>query len=107
MRDLARVDVSKQLVYDAPTNAVDFLKFYTAILSNVPDEYKSVTRIDFNSVREYGDEVKYIEMYYYRPKTEEEIQLESAAKKASAMNRKKQLLEQLQKINAQLGEIGD
>lgn len=57
-------------------NAIKFLEWFEEKISSIPEEFRSSAKVELESVSGYEDSsYAAIEIYYYRPETEEEAKV--------------------------------
>lgn len=76
MNEVVRVDVFSGQRYDGdwpPDGFTDALAWFQDKLAQIPDKFKGVARCEISSEGGYEDShYGYIEIWYYRPETEDE-----------------------------------
>ena len=81
---------------DLPTLAIDWPKWIENEISKVPEEYRSVVRIDTES--DWDSSAVTFEMFYRRPETAEEAAIregQAASRKMAEELRERKLFERL------------
>jgi len=63
---------SESIVYAMPSKPTEFLAFWEEKFNEVPEEYRDSTEIEFEADMDYDSVISSVEIYYYRPETEEE-----------------------------------
>jgi hypothetical protein len=94
------VFVSEQYDGNWPSsNAVDFVSFIVQTIESIPEEYRNEARIEIDSNLGYEDSTTTsIEIYYYRPETEEEKEKREKKEIEQVKMRKEFLLYQLKAL---------
>jgi hypothetical protein len=86
--------------YEVPSNAKEFILFFQEKIDLIPDQFKDSAFIEIDS-RTYCDSSYInIDIHYFRPKTEEELQLDaenSARQQEQAKRRKLAEFERLKR----------
>lgn len=86
--------------YYSCTSAWEFKKRIDDAFNSIPEEFQDDAGFDVEATEYYGSYETSMEMYYYRPETDEEMrerQKKLRSKKAVEEEREKELLKQLQK----------
>ncbi len=74
MRKLVKVFEAEQYDGNWPTdNAFKFLSWLKEKVEQIPEEFRSSAKIEIDSIEEYGNAHAMLQIYYYRPETEEEM----------------------------------
>lgn len=89
--------------YDIPEDAAGFMAFFAEKLETIPDEYRHSAKIEVRAETCYDSAILAVEIYYYRPETEQEVSdrlAKQAAKEAQNQARK---LAEFQRLRDELG----
>ncbi len=62
--------------WDFPSELVEIKTWAERYIQIAPKEYRDAIKIEISIIDEWGESYTTVELYYYRPKTEEEIEAE-------------------------------
>lgn len=102
-----KITVFDKQQYDAEwpsEDAIEFIAFFQEKLASIPEEFRSSAIIEVDSISGYeGSSYASINIYYYRPETEEEVKVrESKAQNKAELLRQREL-KQLEELKRKYG----
>ena len=101
------VDVFKKEQYDGEwpeENAIKFLAWFEEKINSIPKEFKDSAKVELEAVSSYGGcAYASIEIYYYRPETDEEEIARKAKEQNKAELQKQRELRQLEELKRKYG----
>lgn len=67
--------------WDFPSKLVEIKNWAEKYIQETPVEYREDIKIEAGSIESWGSSYATMELYYYRPKTEEELEAEQSQSK--------------------------
>lgn len=104
-RIIETTEADLESVYDLPENLGEFIKYLQSIHDNIPEEFKSKTNIEFDTIVSWDTPITSVRVYYKRPETDEEFISRKRANELNELRLRKLKLEQF--INLKKELFGD
>lgn len=102
-----KIEVFKKEQYDGDwpeENAFQFLTWFEEKINSIPEEFRETAKVELEPVSGYdGGSYASIEIYYYRPETEEETKVRESKEKNRAELLRQRELKRLEELKRKYG----
>jgi hypothetical protein len=88
-------------------NLIEHIARLQYALDSVPDEFKGDVKVELGAYEDYGDYYVKGDVYYWRNKTQLELQLEEEDSAKAIALEEKQRLQQYKKLQAEFGDMAE
>ena len=89
--------------YNIPDDADGFIAFFTEKLSLIPEEHRGTAKIDVRAEPCYDSAILEVNIYYYRPETQSEIEAREQKDIARKQGEKARKIAEFERLRAELG----